>query len=142
MRGPIRPPNWSSVSAVATREDRPPGSTHRQVDLAHVDLGTEAIMPLTVHAAATGSGPAYVIAALNLRREAEVHAEIRVAFFTFGIKDREGRQQTGANADGAFPAKGIGSTATHIIVDEEGVHVAAECEAPAVAHLHRQLCRA
>ena len=63
-------------------QDLTPGAADGQVHLTHVDLGAEAVV----------CTPA---AALDLRGEAEVHAEIGVAFLALRIEHGEGRQQAG-----------------------------------------------
>src|SRR6266853_6697546 len=56
---------------------------HRQVHLAHVDLGAELVVG--------------VAALLNLRRGPDVYAEVQPAFLTLCVERRECRQQTGAD---------------------------------------------
>ena len=70
-------------SDLTTSEDLSPRSTGRQVHLAHVDLRAE----LIVHAAGI----------VDLRSEAEVHAEIDAAFLALRFERRERRKETGAN---------------------------------------------
>src|SRR3954466_10531399 len=67
-----------------------PGAADRQVHLAHVDLGAEAV----VSAGASGIGPA-----LNLGRKAEVHAEIGVPLFTLRIEHRKRGKQSGSQVE-------------------------------------------
>ena len=71
-------------------QDLTPAAPDGQVHLPHVDLGAEAV----VRAGAIGAGTA-----LDLGREAEVDAEIGVAFLTLRIEHGEGRQQAGAEVE-------------------------------------------
>src|SRR5712691_2095730 len=71
-------------------------------------------------------------AVLNLRREADVHAEIVVALLTLRVKYRETGQESGPDVEVLLSAVGVRR------IDGEHVDVAAERELPAVGHLHRQ----
>ena len=70
-----------------TDGERAPGAAGGQVDLAHVDLGARGLV-----AEEAGVVPA----GLDLRSEAEVHAEVEVVFLALRIEHREGRQEAGA----------------------------------------------
>ena len=66
---------------LAADEQLAPAAADGQEHLTHVDLGAEAVVD------AGG--------AVDLRREAEMHAEIGVAFLALGIEHRKRRQQAG-----------------------------------------------
>ena len=90
------------------------------------------------------------VRALDLGREPEVHPEIRLAFLALGVQYREGRQEAGTDPERSLSTeritrshdatRGGGDAAlAHVVIHGERVHVAGESEAPAVAHLHREL---
>src|SRR5207244_13519428 len=80
---------------LAARQDLAPLAAHRQIHLAHVDLGAglSAVPEVIVHAGV-----------LDLWCEAEVHGQVHPGFFPLGPERRERSASPGADARVRGPA--------------------------------------
>jgi hypothetical protein len=117
----------------------PPGAADGHEHLTHIDRGTRELAAEAV---------VLVAAALHLGREAELHAEVGVAFLALRREGREGGEQAGAVVQALEvgpvhqerPAAGARRVVAgaHVLVHREDVDIAGKAEGPAIAHLHRE----
>ena len=115
--------------------DLPPGGvSDRQEDLAHVDLRTELVVVVADRSAI-----------LNLRVEAEEHANVQIPLMSFGREVDVGRQESRADVPGRpggvahRRSRNGGGRDRSPLFDVESVDISGQGQVPIVSHLHHQL---